>query len=129
MATLWHAESQPLSGCPLFVILDVFGTLFFAPEFGDFDHFDQDFPIGQPAAQVLPSFTWPAGVGEASGILWYAALTDPAITQLFGDYDVFAFSWIPAGVYPALDCGTGMTHSAIFQSSEIAAFFLLISDY
>ncbi|MBN1355947.1 hypothetical protein JXA40_06700 [bacterium] len=78
---------------PVFVILDVYGLLFFAPSFGAFDHYTLAITPGRATLNVLPSFTWPGNVGSATGILWYAAMTDPGITQLFGDYGMFSFGW------------------------------------
>ncbi|HPQ42454.1 MAG TPA: hypothetical protein PLV45_18925, partial [bacterium] len=46
---------------PVFVILDVYGMLFFAPSFGAFDYYDDPIPPGTTTIQVLPSFPWPAG--------------------------------------------------------------------
>ena len=78
---------------PLFVILDVYGQYFFAPTFGDFAHYTIDVPTGQQEILVLPEFTWPANVGSASNIIWISAMTDPAITELFGDMDQWTFGW------------------------------------
>ena len=86
-----------LSDYPLFVILDVFQNYFFAPSFNDvFDNFleqNPTFPEGETSVQVLPSFTWPSGAGTADGIVWYGALTNPAMTGLFGLMDTFTFGW------------------------------------
>jgi len=78
---------------PVFVILDVYGMLFFAPSFGAFDYYDDPIPPGTTTIQVLPSFPWPAGAGEAHDIHFYAAMTNPAMTDLMGDMDMFAFGW------------------------------------
>ncbi|MBN1355666.1 hypothetical protein JXA40_05270 [bacterium] len=78
---------------PLFVILDVYGTLFFAPSFGDFDHYTFMFPAGVMTREILPEFAWPEGAGSASGINFYAGMTDREMTVLLGEYDVFTFGW------------------------------------
>ncbi|HPQ41425.1 MAG TPA: hypothetical protein PLV45_13710 [bacterium] len=79
---------------PVFVILDVYGSLFFAPTFAEYDHYTIDsFPEGQRTVEVLPPFEWPEGAGSATGIMFYAGMTDQAITELLGDYDVFTFGW------------------------------------
>ena len=54
----------------LLVLLDVYGSLFRAP-----------------------SFTWPPNTGSARGIRFYAALTDPAIHILIGQWDMAEFGW------------------------------------
>ncbi|MBN1356940.1 hypothetical protein JXA40_11830 [bacterium] len=92
-AIVCNAGIAPLIGYPLFVILDVYGMFFFAPSFGDFDYYTMNFEIGETTVNVLPAFTWPESAGSASGILWYCAMTDPGITQLFGEMDTFTFAW------------------------------------
>lgn len=78
---------------PVFVILDVFGMYFFAPSFTAFDHYTIPLPAGMQTFQIIPEFTWPSGVGSALGLLWYSAMTDPGITQLFGEMDTWMFSY------------------------------------
>jgi hypothetical protein len=78
---------------PVFVILDVYGLYFFAPSFSDFDFYTKTIEPGEMTISVLPSFPWPGGVGTASGILWYAAMTDQNMTQLFGELGMFTFGW------------------------------------
>ncbi|HPQ42394.1 MAG TPA: hypothetical protein PLV45_18625, partial [bacterium] len=88
-----NGEDDRLTGYALFMILDVYGAFFFAPSFGDFDYYDQTFEIGESTVEVLPAFYWPEGAGAAGPVAWYAAFTDPAITTLFGDMDMFEFQW------------------------------------
>jgi hypothetical protein len=96
-ATVCNAEGNTLENYPLFVILDVYGLYFFAPSFNQvFDYYltqYPQFPTGETVVEVLPPFTWPANVGSASGIVWYGALTNPAMTDLFGELGMFTFGW------------------------------------
>jgi hypothetical protein len=78
---------------PVFVVLDVYGLYFFAPSFSDFDSYLFDIAPGIQIIEVLPSFNWPSGAGSATGIYWYAAMTDPEMTGLIGNMDTFAFGW------------------------------------
>lgn len=78
---------------PVFVILDVYGMMFFAPSFGAFDYYLDPIPPGMSTVEVLPSFQWPSGAGEAHGINFYAAMTNPEMTALLGDMDVCTFGW------------------------------------
>lgn len=79
---------------PLFVILDIYGSHYFAPSFSDYDHYVIDeLDTGIHTETVLPQFLWPEGAGSASGILVYGAMTDRNITQLFGEYSIFTFGW------------------------------------
>lgn len=84
-----HAE------VPLFVILDVYGMLFFAPNFSNFDHFTINLEPGSQEIVVLDDFIWPSISGSAEGIVWYAAMTDRSITALFGEMDMWSFGWGP----------------------------------
>lgn len=87
---------QPLTEYPLFVILDVFGELFFAPSFSDFDSYLALYPTflpGRTTIDVLPEFSWPPNTGTISGIQWYAGLTDPKMTTLHGEIGMFTFGW------------------------------------
>ena len=78
---------------PIFVVLDVFGELYFAPAFNDYDYYTEDVTPGLHRINVLPTFAWPAGTGTVSGIYFYAGMTDPAMTELLGTFDSFEFGW------------------------------------
>jgi len=85
--------SAVLEGYPLFVILDVWGNYFFAPGFSDFEYYDRAFPQGEQSIEVLETFLWPEASGNAEDIYWYAALTNPEMTELFSDTGSFRFGW------------------------------------
>lgn len=78
---------------PLMVVLDVYGQYFFAPSFTSFDQYTIDVTPGQQTVSVLPMFEWPEGAGAASSIWFHSAMTDQAITELFGALDSFMFGW------------------------------------
>lgn len=79
---------------PLFVILNVYGELYFAPSFqAAVDYYDLFVSPGETVIEILPVFQWPGGVGEAYGITWFAALTDPAMTAVIGEMDMATFGW------------------------------------
>ena len=92
-AMVCNIEENTLSGYPLFIILDVAGRYYFAPKFNEFGFYERDYPIGETAVEVLPEFLWPSGVGSASGITWYGALTNPEMTEIYGKMDTFVFGW------------------------------------
>ncbi len=77
----------------LFVILDVYGELFFAPSFGEFDYYSINLVHGLRTRAILNPFFWPEGAGTASGIHWYAGMTDTGISDVIGLIDMFAFEW------------------------------------
>ena len=75
------------------VILDVFGTYYFAPSFVDLDCYVMDIEPGQETIQVVPHFTWPEVGGSASGIFWYAAMINAELTGPLGQVASFEFGW------------------------------------
>lgn len=85
--------TETYAGTPVFAVLDVYGNYYFAPAFSDFDRYLMDVVPGESEIEVLPEFIWPAGAGSASGIIWYAAMTNPGMTELFGTMDTFTFGW------------------------------------
>jgi hypothetical protein len=95
--TICNAEGHTLEEYPLFVILEVYGSLYFAPGFStDLDNYlDRlpSIPEGESDMEILPSFVWPQHAGSAAGIVWYAAMTDPELTELIGTMDTFTFGW------------------------------------
>ncbi len=86
-----------LTGYPLLVLLDVFGSYFWGPTFTqEFDSYltqYPSFPEGITDVEVLPSFSWPSNVGSAQGIRFYAALVDPDVHILIGQLDMVEFGW------------------------------------
>ncbi len=94
--TICNAESAALDQYPLFVILDIMDNYFFAPAFSSYDNYLTrlpSIPMGITRVEVLPEFEWPEGAGTMENVMWYAALTDPEITDLFGAMDSQAFGW------------------------------------
>ena len=90
-----YMEDGPFEELPVFMILDVYGALFFAPSFSEtLDYYMIDTAMTtELLIEVLPPFAWPAGAGEAQGITWIAAITDPGISMLIGEMDLATFSW------------------------------------
>jgi len=77
----------------LFVVLHVYGQYLFAPTFGSFNLYQDDYPVGETTITVVPEFTWPDSVGSAEGIIWYAGLANPKMTEVVGEMGVFDFGW------------------------------------
>ena len=95
-ATVCNSGATSLVSYPLFVLLDIAGTYYFAPSFTTYDNYADictSFPVGETLVDVLPEFTWPTGAGTFSGCMFYGALTDPGVTALFGTMDSFFFNW------------------------------------
>ncbi len=90
--TVLNTGDAPIENQPLFVILEIAGLYFFAPDFSDFNYYDGVYPPTTTEIPVLETFSWPedAGIGNAR---WYAAFTDPDITMLTSPLAVWDFSW------------------------------------
>jgi len=86
-----------LTGYPLFVLLQIFDSYFWAPSFStDIDSYLDDyssFPEGETEIYVLPYFIWPSDVGQMSEAMWIAALTNPDVTEIYGSWDTWEFGW------------------------------------
>ena len=93
LVTVRNNTQQSFGKHPLFVVLDVHGQLFFAPEFDTQSHYSVDLHPGELKVPVLPAFIWPENAGSAENVHWYAALTDPDVTHIIGEMDTFTFGW------------------------------------
>ncbi len=94
IVTLCNPTDTSYMDVPLFVILDVYGMLFFWPGFTeDADFQIIDLPPDETIIEILPDFIWPSDVGAADGIHWYAGMTTPDMTQLFGEFGMWTFGW------------------------------------
>ncbi len=94
-----NAEGRRLEKIPLFVVLDAYGTYFFAPSLTEnFDHYLPEYPsfeVGLTEVIVLPEFEWPHNSGNAENIYWYGALVNEEMTNIIGKMGVFTFGWSP----------------------------------
>ena len=88
-----NSHTSSISNVALFVILDVYGQMLFLPEFDEFSYYPMNLSAGQTIVTAVPEFVWPAGTGSASGIHWYAGMTNGTFTQLIGNVDSFTFGW------------------------------------
>ncbi|MBN1552824.1 hypothetical protein JW979_15225 [bacterium] len=87
-----------ISGVKVFVFLDIgTGDYYFWPSWTHFppgfDYVETDIEQGTVPYQVLPEFDWPAGTGSASGIRFYAAMVNAAMTGIIGEMDIWEFEW------------------------------------
>ncbi len=82
-----------LADLPVFLILDVYGELFFMPDADDFSFYSMNLHPGQTILEAIPKFTWPGDVGSASNIIWYAGITDHAFLKLISNVDIAIFGW------------------------------------
>jgi hypothetical protein len=95
-AIVCNAGSDAVLHLPLFVILDVAFSYFFAPSFSEYDNYLDDFsnyPYGTTIVEVLPPVAWPEGAGIFNGCMLYGALTDQNVSQIIGELDTWEFGW------------------------------------
>ncbi|HPQ42274.1 MAG TPA: hypothetical protein PLV45_18025, partial [bacterium] len=76
-----------------FVILDVTGSLYFAPSFTSYDYYSEILPPGETLIEVLPEFPWPHGCGTMNGVFMYAAVTDSDVAYLVSNLEILTFGW------------------------------------
>lgn len=89
-----NISQAPIPETPVFVILDVYGVMFFAPGWTEsLDYYTLTVAPGKAVFPVLPQFNWPVGAGTASGLMFYAAITDPGFVHILGDYSTWELSW------------------------------------
>jgi len=91
--TICNPTGSTMEDVPVFVVLDVYTNYYFAPSFSDYDFYTEQIQPGLNEINVIQHFDWPSGVGSASGIYWYAAMTDPDITETLGEIGIFEFGW------------------------------------
>lgn len=81
------------TGIPLFVILDVWGAYYFAPSFTEWDYYTVD-PSSIPRNKtVVEGFFWPPDIGQAEGLVWWAAMLDPTFSYLVSNLDTWEFGY------------------------------------
>ncbi len=91
--TLCNPNSATYSDVPLFVILDIMGNYYFAPGFSSFDRYTITLAPGTMDQIVLEPFNWPTGAGSFSSAIWYAAMTNTDMSELFGELGTWSFGW------------------------------------
>ena len=87
---------EDASDAPVFVILDVYGELFFWPTWVALPEVAWEtmtIPHGESTQPIIESFEWPETGTEADDIFFYAAITDAAVTKIIGQMDTKKFAW------------------------------------
>ena len=90
-ALFWNPRaSGPGEGARLFVILELYGQYYFAPDFSDYDFYS--YSSNRTAfVPVIPKIVWPEiASGEAT---FYGAMTDAGSYSLIGEIASFHFGW------------------------------------
>jgi len=83
---------EPLA--PVFVILDVYGSYYFAPMFTtSLDYYRLTLQPGLTTVHVIPPFSWPPNSGSAVGIVFWGAQTNNEITEIVGAFSRLEFGW------------------------------------
>jgi len=88
---------QPMKDIPLFVVLDVLGSLYFWPGWVDsqsgFDYQVIDLDTGVRIIPILPAFPWPEIEGSVSGLSFYGGMTRQDFSRLLGEMDIVSFGY------------------------------------
>lgn len=89
---LANTDASPLD-VALYVILDVFGSYWFAPDWSEFpDFYRIEGLLGVKTLTIL-DFMWPSVESEARGIVFWAGMTFEDSTSIFGYFDRVEFSY------------------------------------
>ena len=97
--TLTACNNDPVNSIqvPVFLILDVYGSYYCAPAWTESTvecgYFEWEIPPCSCIEEVILNFTWPAEVGSASNIIFYAALVNDTFTEIIGALSVCQFGW------------------------------------
>ncbi len=96
-AWLCNRTEEVISGLPMFIVLDVYDEYWFAPTWTYYedgiDYYSLEIQPGLEKLIVIDEFLWPPDTGQANGIKFYGAFTDPNVTQLIGNLGNWTFSW------------------------------------
>jgi len=94
-AEIYSAEPNVLPNTPFAVVLDIgIGVYYFYDGWTtDFDYEPINLNPGMTGKEIIPTFAWPTGAGSWTGAAFYSALLTQDLTALFGDMDIWNFSW------------------------------------
>jgi len=93
-AEICNTLRHPLTGTLLFAILEIEGSFWFYPSWDSkIDYLEESWNPGITTRVILPEFAWPDGIGTGVNAIFWAALVNPTMTSLIGDYDSWEFSW------------------------------------
>jgi hypothetical protein len=86
-----------LTQYPVFVLLEVYGKYWCAPSFisidTSIDYYTLNIAPGRMEIGVIPEFIWPDVEGAASGLHFYAAITNPQISELVSNIAEWEFGY------------------------------------
>ena len=92
-----NVTDRGLSGYPLFIILDVMDEYWFGMSWKSMDdgidYILADYPLGISIFPIFEPFIWPEGEPGMQGVRFWAALTDPFITEVVGFGSMVEFGW------------------------------------
>lgn len=91
--TLANPGPKSYMDTPLFVVLECYGEYFCLPDFSAYSHYSVDLVPGSMTVHAVPAFVWPSGAGTGAAV-FYAAMTDPDMTHLFGEASALSFEWM-----------------------------------
>jgi carboxypeptidase T len=78
-----------------FLFLDVYGLFFFYPSWSiSVDYIDRSIIPGYDELETILDFTWPSGVGGATGLNFWLGFYDPAAQVIVGNIDTVEFGYM-----------------------------------
>jgi len=93
-----NITGETLEGYVLFIALEIYGDLWFAPDWRPPHRapcfYDMSFPPGLTEIIVIPEFIMPELPVSYWGLHFWSILSDPDMTQLLGDMDVWTFDML-----------------------------------
>ncbi len=96
-ATVCNDTDSPLTVNPLFVLLDVYGQIWFAPDWTQgVNYYPPPFNPGETELEPISLITWPeTGPNNVSGIKFYGALLNEQMSDIVGVWSMKEFGWGP----------------------------------
>jgi len=92
--TLVLGNPGPVQNVDLYVILDVYSSYFFFPNWTpDVGFENRTLVPDSETEETLLEFVWPTGAGAADGIVFYAAILDAGTMNFATDFDFAAFGF------------------------------------
>ncbi len=86
----------PMTGVPIFVILQVGSTFYCAPDWAaipEISFYNVDLPNGWSTLEIIQEFNWPANVGDLSNLYFWAGITSDTLDQALGHVDSWKFGY------------------------------------
>lgn len=97
-AIIGNNQVQPQFDCPLVIMLDIGADVYwFWPSWSqwpeELDYRTITLKVGETTMSILEPFTWPSGIGSASGFSFWGAILDRNLTYIRGELGFWEFGY------------------------------------